>query len=274
VGKTTCKTVTTGPFVPTGEVLEELGRNLEKTVPDTVTLAGSGEPTLHSRIDQVIAFIKRTTETKIAILTNGSLFWKEEVRNRVSGAHIIMPTLSTVSEETFRLIHRPHPDLTLSMIIEGLTLLRRGYKGSLFLEVVLLAGFNDSDKEIERLKRAMGRISPDKIQLNTVVRPPSDPRAISLDRERLKEIKNFFGTEAEIIAHAPLKQQDKQYESLTATVLDMAKRRPVRAVDVANVLNKGLKETEGFLKGLLMKGALSKREHSGEDFYITKIIIK
>ncbi|MFH1480040.1 MAG: radical SAM protein [Pseudomonadota bacterium] len=270
VGRTTCKTVETGPYVPIQDVLNELERKLEQKKPDTVTLAGSGEPTLHSRIDRVISFIKDRTDTKIAVLTNGSLLWKEEVRSRVSGAHILMPTLTTAFPETYSAIHRPHADLKLNMIIEGYKRLRQTYRGLLFLEVVLLAGYNDSEREIEELRRVINPISPDRIQLNTVVRPPADSMAKALDSERLEEIKNLLGPRAEIIAEAPFKKREGQSEYLATTVLEMAKRRPLRAVDVANALNIGLDETEGLIKGLLIKGAVSRQEHSGEVYYLLK----
>ncbi|MCP4669527.1 MAG: radical SAM protein, partial [Deltaproteobacteria bacterium] len=105
VGRTTRRTLEPRPFVPVGDVAEEVEKRLQKTVPDVITLAGSGEPTLHSRIDHVIAAIKEMTKTKVAVLTNGSLFWREDVRKRVLGADVIMPTLSSAFSHTFRIIH-------------------------------------------------------------------------------------------------------------------------------------------------------------------------
>jgi len=111
------------------------------------------EPTLHSEIDQVIDLIKNITKIKVAILTNGSLFWKTDVVSKVLGANIILPTLSSAFEETFQAIHKPHKGLHLSKIIQGLIEMRKRFKGSIFLEVMLLAGINDSDKEIEGLQK-------------------------------------------------------------------------------------------------------------------------
>ena len=267
VGRTTCSTVEAKPFTPIGKVLEELEESLKKITPDVITLSGSGEPTLHSEIDQVIAFIKGLTNIKIALLTNGSLLWKKELRSRVSRADILIPTLSTVFENTFKAIHRPHSDLSLPVIIEGLKDLRQEYQGRLFLEVILLAGFNDSEKEIEGLKGAIDQINPDKVQLNTVVRPPADSRAISLDRQRLEDIKNCFGGKAEIIVGSFNKQKNGLYDSLDDTVLEMARRRPIRVADISNVLNLSMEEVERLIKKLIIKGALHKKEHSGEAFY-------
>ena len=268
VGKTTRQSLKTESFVPVTEVLEELGRKLEICSPDAITLSGSGEPTLSSDIDQVISFVKERTDIKTVILTNGSLLWREEVRHRISGADIIMPTVTTVYDETFRLIHEPHADLDLNTIVEGLRSLRQTYKGSLFLEVVLLAGINDSEKELEGLKSMIDQVSPDKIQLNTVVRPPSDPRAISLDIKRLEEIKSLFGKKAEIIAQTPLKHIKGEDVTVNTTILEMAKRRPVRARDVADVCDIPLEEADSLIKGLAVKGALRQLEHEGEVYYL------
>jgi wyosine [tRNA(Phe)-imidazoG37] synthetase (radical SAM superfamily) len=250
------------------EVLEELGKKLEVCNPDAITFSGSGEPTLSSDIDRVISFVKERTDTKTVILTNGSLLWQEGVRQRISRADIIMPTLTTVFEETFQLIHEPHTDLDLNTILEGLKSLRRSYRGDLFLEVVLLAGLNDSEKELNGLRRMIDQISPDKIQLNTVVRPPSDPRAISLDTKRLEDIKNLFGEKAEIIAQTPLKHPEGEENTVNTTILEMAKRRPIRARDVANVCGIPLEEAESLIKGLVVKGALRKQEHEGKIYYM------
>ncbi len=267
VGRTTGKILDPEAFVPVRTITEELEEKLEKIAPDTITLSGSGEPTLYSPMAQLISSIKQMTDIRIAILTNGSLFWNEEVRAGVLEAQIIAPTLSTVFEETYRAIHRPHADIESGMIIEGLKALRRDFRGFIFLEVVLLAGFNDSAREIEGLKRVIEEISPDKVQLNTVVRPPADSRAMSLDMVRLEEIKNFLGDKVEIIADIPPEQRRQIFESYEDTILETARRRPMRAVDLANVLNLPLEDVEGLLESLMGKGDLSVTGHGEETYY-------
>jgi wyosine [tRNA(Phe)-imidazoG37] synthetase (radical SAM superfamily) len=142
------------------------------------------------------------------------------------------------------------------------------YKGQIFLEVFLLAQINDSQEELEGLKKVIDEISPDKIQLNTVVRPPADQSAMSLDMERLKEIRDFFGQKAEIIAETPLRRTWGQYDAVVDGILEMAKRRPLRASDIAILFNMPLQEAEGVVKGLEMKGTLRQQEHLGEIYYM------
>ncbi len=268
VGRTTQKTVEISAFVPVQRVLGELKKRLEIFRPDAVTLSGSGEPTLYSEIDHVIGSIKGITDVPVAILTNGSLLWREEVRRRVAGADIIMPTLTTAYEETFIIIHRSHPDLNVGRVIEGLVHLRQMYKGHLFLEIFLLAGINDNEKELEGLTRVIEEISPDKIQLNTVVRPPSDPRALSLDIKRLEEIRKLFGERAEIIVETPLRRKRGKHDALAETILEMARRRPLRAVDIANVCDIPLGDAEAIVRELKVKKGLRQQEHSGELYYL------
>jgi wyosine [tRNA(Phe)-imidazoG37] synthetase (radical SAM superfamily) len=267
VGRTTCLAAEPGLFVPTGEVIEELKDVIKKTHPDTITLAGSGEPTLHSEIDQVISLIKGVTDTRIALLTNGALLWRKEVRDRVLGADLIMPTLTTVFEKTFRKIHRPHRGLELPSIIEGLKELRKEYGGVVLLEIFLLSGINDNMKELEGVKDVIEDIFPDKIQLNTVVRPPSDHSAMPLNMEQMEKIRDFFGEKAEIIASVSSIKKAWEYDPDLNTIVEMARRRPITASDISNVLDISREELERVLKGLLIKGAIKKQEHDREVYY-------
>ena len=269
VGRTTSKTLKTAPFVPISEVIEEIRKKLVKSDPDVITLAGSGEPTLNSEIDQVIAAIKKMTEKRVVLLTNGSLFWRKEIRKRALNADVIMPTLTSAFENTFRKIHRPHSGLELGMVVDGLKTLRQEYKGQLLLEVVLLAGINDTGKEVEGLKTLIGQISPDKIQLNTVVRPPADSKAMPLDRRRLEDIRIFFGDKAEIVVGDPVTGKGKNKDSLAGSLLDMIRRRPLKPVDISNTLALSMEEVEDLVKGLLIKGYIRKQEHSGEIYYVS-----
>ncbi len=269
VGRTTDKTISPRPFVPVDQVIAQAGERLSTCSPDAVTLAGSGEPTLHSEIDRVIDGLHAITDIPVALLTNGSLLWDDAVRRRVQEADIVMPTLCSGREEAFRRIHRPHKELDLAAIVAGLQRYRRECRGRLFLEVVLLAGINDTDDELKELRAVIEDVSPEKIQLNTVVRPPSDERAKSLDMERLLEIKDFFGETAEIVVDAPLARKALMSDSVASTLVDMVKRRPLRLPDMAASLGLSIERVQEVVKGLRIKGYLQEKEHSGEIFYLS-----
>ncbi|OQY50862.1 MAG: hypothetical protein B6240_00885 [Desulfobacteraceae bacterium 4572_87] len=269
VGRTTNRTIIGSPLAPVDEILRQLDKRLTECTPDVITLAGSGEPTLHSEIDHIISGIRELTDTRIVILTNGSLFWDEAVRKRVLGADLIMPTLSSAVSRTFQTIHRPHGDLALDRIVNGLRQLRMEFEGLIYLEVILLSGLNDTDEEMRALKPLIQEIQPEKIQLNTVVRPPADPCAKALDRKRLKEIKLFLGERAEIVVDIGAEKGGMKPDKKGEGLLEMVRRRPLRIKDMANSLGLSIDEVESMVKGLLIKGYLRRQDHSGEIFYMS-----
>jgi wyosine [tRNA(Phe)-imidazoG37] synthetase (radical SAM superfamily) len=267
VGRTTARSIVPEPYAPVGAVVEEIRQKLLKRRPDVITLAGSGEPTLHSQIGEVVNAVKDITDIPVVLLTNGSLFWKDEVRKRALKADIIMPTLTSALETTFRTVHRPHADLRLDRIVRGLKQLRREYAGRLFLEVVFLAGINDTDAEVAGLRELVADIDPDKVQINTVIRPPADAEALPLDRKRLEEIKVAFGEKAEIVADVPSKGQAGKAVRKAEDVLEMLTRRPLKQRDVEKTLGLSPEDAADLLKGLLIKGYIREQNHSGDIYY-------
>jgi wyosine [tRNA(Phe)-imidazoG37] synthetase (radical SAM superfamily) len=249
------------------EVMAELDETLAKVKPDYVTFSGSGEPTLHVELGRLIAYVKERSGAKVAVLTNGSLLYRREVRERLLQADAIMPTLSTVREETFRLIHRPHEDLNVTSLLDGLRSLKKCYRGKLLIEVMLLSGFNDSEEEIDMLRNAIQEIALDKVQLNTVVRPPANVKAIPLDRKKLEAIKRVFGECAEIIATAPIREKQHFRGTLSAAVLEMARRRPVTVEDVEAALDASLHEADKTVKALMKNGELCRQTHLGKEYF-------
>ncbi len=268
VGKTTCLTATPAAFHPVERILAELRERLKDVSPDAVTMSGSGEPTLHTGIGRIISSVKEMTDAPVVVLTNGSLLGREEVRARVREADRVAPTLCSVQESTSRRIHRPHRSIHVRDLIDGLTRFRTEYTGELTMEVVLLKGINDTQEELEGIRGALADISPDRVQLNTVVRPPADAAAVALDRERLEEIRGFLGERVEIIAGYGGRQRSQRHGTLEQTIREMAGRRPVRLPDIADSLGIGLEEAGNIVAGLEQAGGLKAQAHHGETYYL------
>ena len=160
-------------FYPLSEIIREIDEYLS-TSPrlDYVTFAGSGEPTLSTRIGPVIRHLKTAwPDYRIAVLTCGSLLTDPDVRSEILGADVVIPTLSTVMEDTFMQIHRPAPGISSAMIVEGIIRFRDEYEGKMWLEVFIIPGINTLDAELSALSRALVRIRPDRVQINTLDRP-------------------------------------------------------------------------------------------------------
>jgi wyosine [tRNA(Phe)-imidazoG37] synthetase (radical SAM superfamily) len=172
-GATTDLTATTAAFVPTADVLAELDDYLgRKPDLDFVTFAGSGEPTLHAELGKIVAHLKTKHPVyKVAVLTNGTLFTRPEVRAAVMQADLLVPSLDGAKAHSFNIITRPESGIAVDDVIAGLAQLRGQYRGTFILEVFVVPGVNDSEDEVRALREAALRIAPDAIQLNRLDRP-------------------------------------------------------------------------------------------------------
>ncbi|HOX06170.1 MAG TPA: radical SAM protein [Planctomycetota bacterium] len=194
--------------------------------PDWITLAGSGEPTLHPRLGEVLAGL-RQFGVPVAVITNGSLLWREETAAACAGADLVSPTLVAGSEEVWRRVNRPHGSLDFRRMVDGLVAFRGRFRGQLWLEVMLVAGVNDSEDEVRRIAALAGRIRPDRVQLNTAVRPPAESSVRPVPPERLAELARLFDPPAEVIAETPRAgdgggRREAPFDKLTAQALSKA----------------------------------------------------
>jgi len=172
-GATTKLTTERAEYVPYNEVIQELKRFLsDKPALDYITFSGSGEPTLNSRIGDILKFIKQNYPgIPIAVLTNGTLLNDKQVRGEILGADLVLPSLDVASDLSFRKINRPVHSLNIKDYIEGLIEFRKEYKGKIWLEVLIIPGYNNSKEDLKLLKEAFNKIKPNSIQLNTLDRP-------------------------------------------------------------------------------------------------------
>ena len=269
IGKTTEKTLVRKEYVPVREILEEVGRFLEEKSSsiDVLSLTGSGEPTLHSEIRSVIEGIKAITSIPVAVITNGSLLYKEEVRESLLQVDVVLPSLDAVSAEVFEKINRPCSGISIDKVIDALVEFRRVYKGQIWLEILFCQGVNDSQSELLLMKKAIDRIQPDRIHLNTVVRPPFEKWAIPLNQETIEEIRAFFGEKASIISefdrHAPaITERDIQEE-----ILEILKRRPLSLTDLSKGMGIRENEIEKYIQPLISEGKIRARFFGDSIYY-------
>lgn len=173
VGKTSKLTLDRMEYVKYDHVIAELEQFMSLSPKiDYITFSGSGEPTLYSRIGEVLHFVRQHyPNVKTAVLTNGTLFFDRKLRSELLQADVILPSLDAASQNVFEKIDRPHSDLHIHTYIDGLVDLRKEYLGKIYLEIFLLKGYNDSKEELDLLKNAIQSICPDSVQLNTLDRP-------------------------------------------------------------------------------------------------------
>jgi wyosine [tRNA(Phe)-imidazoG37] synthetase (radical SAM superfamily) len=233
--------------------------------PDVITLAGSGEPTLNLGIGQIIQDIKSVTDIPVAVLTNGSLLHLPEVRRELAAADLVLPSLDTVNEATFQRLNRPVAGLTLAGLLHGLQAFRREFAGAFWLEVMVLKGLNDSEAELEPLRRILADLAPDKVQLNTAVRPVVDDAAQPLDHDEMAAVAAYLGPEVEVIAAC--RRRGEARPVADETFLDALARRPMTAPDLAQALGLSLAQVKSDLARLQDAGLVDSRVYERRNFY-------
>ncbi|MBW1991205.1 MAG: radical SAM protein, partial [Deltaproteobacteria bacterium] len=267
LGRTTHLTLKRRPYAVKA-IIREIQEYFQepRVVPDFVTLAGSGEPTLNAGLKEIIAAVQAVTDTPVAVLTNGALLYRAEVRRDLQAAQVVLPSLDAAREETFRHINRPAPGLAVDLLVTGLEAFRQEFAGQLWLEVMLLRGINDQEPELAALKEAIARIRPDKVQLNTAVRPVAEAYAHPLSREEMSAIAAYLGEGAEVIAD--FSSSHRAAGSVTdRTLLDMLARRPMTARDLAQALGLPLSQVEKQLHRLESAGLIARDFYQQEGFF-------
>lgn len=266
-GRTTSLTTERDEYIPYDEVVGEIAHYLEHNPdPDYITFSGSGEPTLNSRIGEVLHFIKSESNVPVAVLTNGTLFYDKAVREELLEADVVLPSLDAAEELAFRKINRPWHKLNIPEYIKGLVDFRKEYSGQIWLEVLVIPGLNDTRENLHALKEAFLKIHPDEIQLNTLDRPGTVENIRAATRKELQDIVDFWNLpQVKIIAAAPNRKKIISYRGDTeSAILETIKRRPCTLEDLHKILGLHLNEVNKYLDVLEdEKKIVSVREKRG-----------
>lgn len=222
---------------------------------DYITFSGSGEPTLNSGIGRLVEEIKSITDTKICLITNSSTFTDPSIYSELKNIDVIMPSLDAVFEESFLKIDRPHAGIKLDKIIEGLVEFRKNYRGFIWLEIFMLEGINDTEKELKEFVEVIKKIGADKVQLNTLDRPAPVAWVEAMPMERLEEIKEYFegnGIETEVIKKYKSKKEYKNYSAnYEKLILNMLEKRPCTLDDLEEITEISTEELGKYIDILL-----------------------
>jgi wyosine [tRNA(Phe)-imidazoG37] synthetase (radical SAM superfamily) len=269
IGRPTLQTAERKEYVSARVILRDVEQSLQECGEkiDYIAISGSGEPTLNSAIGEVIRGIKKLTQTPVAVITNGSLLHLKEVREALLLADVVMPSLDAATPSVFQTINRPLPSLEIKQVIQGLATFRKEYKGRIWLEILLSRGVNDGEEEIERMKEAIRIIRPDKVQLNTVVRPAVEDYAAALPSDRMEEIKKALGADAEIIAEFEGDRHRMPAEHVEERVIRIIKRRPETPDDLAKALGFPDLEIARILDKLAKEGKVTYRVFNQRVYY-------
>ena len=268
LGPTRKTSVRRGSWFRPQEILSQVKEALDSRQRiDVITFSGSGEPTLNRDIGRLIRAIKKMTRIPVVVLTNGTLLTRKEVRRGLAAADIVVPSLDAVPGNLFRRVNRPNRALDPEKIIDGLARFRDEFHGEIWLEIMLIRGVNDSPAHIKALRAAADRIRPERIQLNTVVRPPADVKAKPLSPGAMRKIRDALGPRAEIIASFEKRKQAPAAGGFEAALLTAVGRRPMTAEDISLSLGRHRDEVLKALSSLRGRRKVREAVHGGQTYF-------
>ncbi len=263
LGKTTDMINERRSFFPKEEILGEVVEAIGRVEADHITFAGEGEPILCKDLGWLIDRIKGCTDVPVAVLTNGSLLYRKDVREDLANADVVIPSLDAADERTFRRINRPHRDLRIEEIIEGLEVFGREFGGKFYIEIMLVKGYNDDERSLLAIKSALERIKPDGVYLLTPTRPtalkvePADEFGIVRAHAILGEVVDVVNPE---VGEFPA----ECFSSAEEAVKALLRRHPMREDQLKDFLKKFGED----LSILERVGGIKRVEYMGRVYYI------
>ncbi len=252
VGRTTGLTAERKEYVLFDKVIAELDHYFKNNPdPDYLTFSGSGEPTLNSRLGDVIVYLKKMRpDIPIAVLTNGTLLSDKKMRDELMGADVVLPSLDAATEAVFQKINRPVSGLSIDTVIDGLVEFGKSFKGKIWLEVFILPGYNYDENEILEIGKAIKRINPDSVQLNTLDRPGAEDNLISASRDELEKVMELLEIDnVEIIAALNKKRKAVSFrKDIENAILGTISRRPCTVDDLSEILDMPIVEVNKYIR--------------------------
>ena len=267
LGPTPKTTLARGELVPVDEVQAEILRwRDEGGRADYATLSGSGEPTLHRNFGDVLKFMKAELTCPAVLLSNGSLFHLPEVRQAALHADVAKLSLSAWDDRSFQLVNRPHPELDFARHVAGMQTFRKTYAGQIWLEVFLVAGLNDAPDDVARIAALAESIAPDKIHLNTAVRPPAQSSVRPVPQEEMESLAVLFRPRAKVVAGFSSSLGPDVAINETQ-ILDMLRRRPCTARQISDAFGMHLNEVAKYAGNLTRTRQIRTVERNGEAYF-------
>ena len=274
VGRTTNLTIKREEYIPLNDIITELKSYLDnKPELDYITFSGAGEPLLHNAIGKVITFIKEIyPQYKLALLTNSTLLYNENVRKEILEIDLLLPSLDAVSKKVFNKLNRPNSKLDNDKIIEGLIKFSKDFSGKIWLEVFIVPGLNDTTEELELLKNVINDIAPDQVQLNTLDRPGTESWIEPVTKNRMEEIAEFLKPlPVEIIAKFQSRNKIMSYhKNVEQQIIETIKRRPCTDKDLSEMLGLHINEINKYLSELLHEGSVTTQQQERGTFFCAK----
>lgn len=205
-------------IVPINDIVESVKNALNIYQCDVLTLTANGEPTLYPHLQELISTLKSIMpdSIKLLLLTNGSLLWKEQVRNALEKLDIVKFSCDSLEERAFKRVDRPHSSLSLARIKEGIASFCKSFKGEIVAEVLFVKGINDSITQAQDIAAFLADLPILRVDIGSIDRPPAY-KVEPVSEERLAELAQCFYAHKHLQVNLP-----KRTQSPNATKIDIS----------------------------------------------------
>jgi wyosine [tRNA(Phe)-imidazoG37] synthetase (radical SAM superfamily) len=276
LGRTLGKKIERVSFYKPQEISYEAKAKVEKTLEfrhkvDYLTFVADGEPTLDLNLGREIEML-RPLGFAIAVITNGSLISREDVRKELAKADLVSLKVDCTREEVWRRMNRPQPTLQLSTILEGMLEFALSFKGDLLTETMLVRGLNDKSDQFREVAVFLEQLQPVKAYLSVPTRPPAEKwveppheavlnQAYQIFSEHLDRVECLTGHEITDFSFTGDPTED---------ILSITAVHPMRHEALEKVLQQRGADFS-VVDQLLEKGKLLKLDYHGKTFYMSKL---
>jgi len=271
LGRTRRLTAKRRPFFGVTDIVGEVATALARHQPadiDWITLVGSGETTLCSRLGSLVYFVRSLSDLPVAVITNGSLLHLAKVRAELADVDAVLPSLDAGTEELYRRINRPHRGLTFANHVKGLVEFRKSYSGKLWVEVMLIGGVNDSTTALNDIAAILERVEPDEIHLSTPIRPPAERWVELPDTDGLDRAESILGRAAKVLRPVAADGDSTIEGDLVDGVLKIVSRHPLQEIELQRMLSRWVRgRVDETLTALVESGEIKIVKRLGRRFW-------
>lgn len=276
LGRTLNMQIERREFYSVKKVVDDVETKLNEAVAarenvDYLTFVPDGEPTLDINLGREIEMLKQTG-IKIAVITNSSLIWREDVRNELCGADWVSLKVDSVTEGIWRRVDRPHGRLELGKIMDGIEDFSRDFRGELATETMLVQGFNDGEDEIGRIASFISGLNAAKSYISIPTRPPGEKWVKPASEHAINAAYQIF-SDAGIDAEYLIGYEGNAFASTgnaEEDLLGIMSVHPMREDAVNEFLEKA-NEGREIVEKLLGEDRIVELEYGGNKFYMRKL---
>jgi len=272
LGRTNQLTPQRASFFPKEDIFSEIKDKLASSEVDFITFVGDGEPTLSADLGWLIQMCKKHSSKSIAVITNGSLLYRQDVRNDLREADVVLPTLDAGNEEIFRRINRPHGEIGYNTMLQGQVDFRREFRGQIWLEVMLVHGLNDTEEALKDISKAVKQINPDRIYITTPIRPPAEAWVKPPRPEGIIRAQEILGKTFTIAENESGGFGLESFTNAKEAIMEIGSRHPLRqeqALEIESIFSE-----PGTLEKLLEEQELVRIPYNETEYLLPRHFIR